>query len=907
VVTEIFDSSDRVTLPLVPERVPLATYRLQLTPDFGFDAATDVLEHLEVIGISHAYCSPYLQAAPGSTHGYDIVDHSRINEELGGAAAHDRFVAALAERGLGQVVDIVPNHMAVGDHRNRWWWDVLTHGPASRFAEWFDVDWTPTESKLLNRVLLPVLGDHYGNVLDNDELVLHRDGADFSVRYHDHRYPVSPRSLDQLIAVAAARTGDERLAFVAEQLGRLPIASTDDDDEAIRRRRDTGVLLTLLGDILEHSTAVADALDSLVDVTNADHDALHELLERQNYRLAFWKTASSELDYRRFFDIDALAGIRVENPLVFDEVHRLPLQWVREGSVQGLRVDHPDGLLDPTGYFQRLAAAAPLAWIVAEKILEPGESLRSDWPVAGTTGYEYLNIVNGLFVDPAGEASLTLTFQQYTGTTDDVGQVIETAKAVVLDSMLTTDLERLTNLLSRLCERDRARRDHIRSDLRDAVRALIIAFPVYRTYVRRGTTTDAVDRAIIDGACAAALKTHPELGTDLLEYVAGVLRGDNADADTREFAYRFQQVTSPVMAKAVEDTAFYRYTRLISLNEVGGSPDHFGLSVEDFHASNAAAQLTHPDRMITTSTHDTKRSEDVRLRIDLLAEIPERWDSAVHAWGVLCDNWMGGERDRGVEYLLHQTLVGAYPLTAERVHEYLTKAMREAKNRTSWLSPDEAFEQHMHDLVDHLLGDGGYRADLRAFALPLVRPGRISALSQKLITLTVPGVPDLYQGSELWTDDLVDPDNRRPVDYELRTSLARRLRHERPDALHQWGLDDPADTGAAKLWTVMAALDTRRRNADCFVGERASYTPLTATGHAADHVVAFYRGDAVITVAPRLPLRLEQHGGWLDTEIELPAGRCFTNVLTGEIVVGGMQSIETLFARFPAALLVADR
>ena len=911
-LTEISDqagsrASDQGSLGERPSNVPRATYRLQLTPDFGFDAATATLGYLDSLGVSHAYCSPYLQAAPGSTHGYDIVDHGRVNGELGGEASHAEFVAALAARGLGQVIDIVPNHMAVGDHRNQWWWDVLTHGPASRYAQWFDVDWSSTESKLRNRVLLPILGDHYGKILDNDEFELHRDGAAFTMRYHDHRFPVSPRTLDQLIGVAASRTGSEKMAFLAEQLGRLPIASIDDEDEAVRRRRDTDVLLAMLADVLDTEPATADVLDALVASTTADHEALHELLERQNYRLAFWKTASSELDYRRFFDIDALAGIRVENPLVFDEVHRLPLQWVREGSVQGLRVDHPDGLLDPTGYFQRLVAAAPRAWVVAEKILEPGESLRTDWPVAGTTGYEFLNTVNGLFIDPAGEVPLTQTYEGYTGNFQDVEAVIETAKSIVLDTMLTTDVERLTNLLSRTCEQDRSRRDYIRSDLRDAVRALIVAFPVYRTYVRAGAPADERDQAIIDGACELAAKSHPEMDAELLEYVAELLSGHTAEPDAREFGFRFQQVTSPVMAKAVEDTAFYRYTRLVSLNEVGGSPAHFGLSVGEFHASNVEAQRTHPDRMVATSTHDTKRSEDVRLRIDLLSEIPERWDTAVRSWGLRCDGWMQGDTDRAIEYLLHQTLVGSYPLSPQRAHQYITKAMREAKTHTSWLTQDEAFEQRMHDLVDRLLGDGDHRADLRAFTLPLVRPARVSAIAQKLITLTVPGVPDLYQGSELWTDELVDPDNRRAVDYDVRRALIERLRHDRPQTLQHWGLDDPAEPGLAKLWTVVATLGVRREDPSCFHGETASYTPITAVGDAADHVVAFCRGDAVVTVAQRLPLRLEERGGWGDTTIELSSDATFTNALTGEEVRGGPVPIDALLARFPAALLVRER
>lgn len=882
---------------------PRATYRLQLTPRFGFGAATAIVEYLADLGVSHAYCSPYLQAAPGSMHGYDIVDHGQVNTELGGEGGRAGFVAALAGAGLGQVIDIVPNHMAIGAG-NRWWWDVLMHGPSSRFARHFDVDWSPPESKLRDRVLLPVLGDHYGVVLRAGEIQLRRDGIAFTFEYFDHAVPVSPRSLDDLLTRSADRCGSDELRFVGEELGAMPLASHVDGGDPQRRRRATSVLSELLARIIASDPAIAAAVDETVAAINADTDELHRLLERQNYRLARWQAGTDELDYRRFFDVSDLAGIRVEDPEVFDEVHRLPLSWVGDGSVGGLRVDHPDGLLDPAGYLARLADRAPQAWIVVEKILEGDEALRPEWPVAGTTGYETLNLIGGLFVDPAAEAAVTAAYVEVTGDGRSFDAVAAECKRSIVRDVLAADVARLVNIAAQLCEADLDHRDHTRADLRAAMEAVLVAFPVYRTYVRPGEPLALADEAIIAGVLRDVAEHRPDIDPGLLSLLGSVLTCRSGSPLGDRLALRFQQLTGPVMAKAVEDTAFYRYTRLVALNEVGGDPGRFGVGVERFHAANAEAAVAQPMRMVCTSTHDTKRSEDVRLRIAALSELPDDWLAAARRWSGRCERYAAdAPRDRGIEHLLHQTLVGAHPLSRDRAHEYLTKAMREAKRVTSWLRPDAEHEAHVHALLDALLDDPEHMTEVEHLTTATLPGARASSLSQRLLALTVPGVPDLYEGSELWTDGLVDPDNRRPVDYDLRARLVAELRDDPPSPSTEWPLDDPDDPGRAKLWVTMQGLAVRRRVPHAFAGPVASYDPLRASGRATDHVVAFVRGGCVATVATRLAGVLARSGGWHDTTVELPPGR-WLDVLTDRSFDGGPRRVGDLLERLPVALLV---
>jgi (1->4)-alpha-D-glucan 1-alpha-D-glucosylmutase len=864
---------------------------VQLSPAFGFDEASAVADYLAALGVTHLYASPYLQAAAGSTHGYDVVDHSRVNAELGGEPAHARMCARLTEAGLGQVIDIVPNHMAITSD-NRWWWDVLENGPSSLYASYFDVDWDPPEAKLRNTVLLPVLGDHYGRVLEAGEIVLAREGGSFVIRYHVHLFPVAPRSLDELLATAAEWSDHDELASLATAFGRLPLSTLTDRASVEERHRDKEVLRARLDRLCDEEPDVAATIDAVVRGLNADPDALDALLERQNYRLAFWRTAGRELDYRRFFDITSLVGLRVEDPSVFTDSHALVLEWVEEGIVDGLRVDHPDGLRDPAAYLRRLSAASGGTWVAVEKILEPGEALPAIWPVAGTTGYDFLNLVLGLFVDPAGEEPLTRLFVDLTGCESTFEDLAREQKRRVLAESLAADLNRLTELLVQVGEGHRRYRDYTRHELRQVLAEIIVWFPVYRTYAdaEAGQISDD-DRARITDAVAHATAARPDIDADLFSFVASLLTLETTGKAESELVMRFQQTTGPVMAKGVEDTAFYLYNRLVALNEVGGDPSHFGTDTDSFHRVNQERSRSWPVAMLATSTHDTKRSEDVRARLALLSEIPDEWAAAVRRWfEVNGRHRHDGSPDANAEYLLYQTLVGAWPLEVDRAVAYIEKATREANAHTSWTDPNPDYDDAVRHFTEAVLADADFTADLRAFVEPLVEPGWTTSLAQTLVKLTSPGVPDIYQGTELWDLSLVDPDNRRPVDFARRRQLLADL-----DGLSVDEVWKRADKGLPKLWVTRQALAHRSRMAD-------SYEALSAIGEAAAHVVAFSRGD-VVTVVPRLVVGLARSGGWRDTEVGLPDGE-FRDVFSGAVVPGGATPLASLLGAFPVALLV---
>ncbi|MGH9152851.1 MAG: malto-oligosyltrehalose synthase, partial [Acidimicrobiales bacterium] len=803
---------------------PSSTYRVQLSPSFGFAAAAEVAGYLADLGVSHLYASPVLQAAAGSTHGYDVVDHRRVNAEMGGEAGHAALCDALAAAGLGQVLDVVPNHMAIAGAQNAWWWDVLEDGPASVYASYFDVDWDPPEAKLRHTVLLPVLGDHYGRVLEAGELRVERRGGAFVVCYHEHAFPVAPRTLDRLLLAAAEESGVPELESIGTALGRLPPATATDRESVRERHRDKEVLQSRLAALCEEDPAVASAVDARVEALNADHDALDALLDRQNYRLAYWRTAGRELDYRRFFDINTLVGVRVEDPQVFDDTHALVLEWLGKGVVDGLRIDHPDGLVDPEAYLRRLADTTGGAWVVVEKVLEPGERLRP-WPVAGTSGYEFLSRVGGLFVDPAGREPLLGLYAELTGRPTGFDEVVLAKKHVVLRDILAADLSRLTGLFVEVCERNRRYRDYTRHELHEALREVAACFPVYRAYVRPAAgQVHRDDVAAVEAAVAAASGRRPEIDPELFAFLADLLllrhRADSApglpapvgEAEA-ELVARFQQFTGPVMAKGVEDTAFYDYVPLVSLNEVGGSPAHWGTPVEEFHRACREALGDWPTSMLATSTHDTKRSEDVRARLHLLSEVPGAWAEAVRRWFAANTRHRSGidRPDPNAEYLLYQTLVGAWPLSAERAAAYMEKASKEAKVHTSWIDPDPGYDAALRAFVEGVLGDEAFLADLAGFVEALVAPGRVNSLAQVLVKLTAPGVPDTYQGSELWDLSLVDPDNRRPVDYGVRRRLLGQLAGLGPEAVLA-----RADEGLPKLTVVREALQLRRRRPGAF-------------------------------------------------------------------------------------------
>ncbi|MBY3552923.1 malto-oligosyltrehalose synthase [Modestobacter lapidis] len=768
--------------------VPASTYRLQVTADFTLDDAAAVAGYLADLGATHAYSSPLLRSAAGSTHGYDTTDHAHIDEPRGGRAGFDRFVAALHAAGLGLVLDLVPNHMGVADaHESGWWWDLLKLGRDSPHADAFDVDWDFGGG----RVRLPVLG----SAEDLATLELVRADGEWELRYYDNRFPVAP---------GTARDGDDPVAV---------------------------------------------------------HD-------RQHYELVDWRRADAELNYRRFFAINTLAGLRAEDPAVFAATHELVGQLVESGAVDALRIDHPDGLADPRAYLDALARLSGHRWTVVEKILEPGEQLPAGWATAGTTGYDALAEVDRVLVDPAGEPALTALDTELAGTRVDYAQLVRMCKREVTDGMLGSEVARLTRIVGEL--------PGVPAELvTEGLAELLAGFPVYRSYLPDG-------REHLDEMVRAVRERRPELtaAVDALHPLLGTAGS--------ELATRFEQTSGPVMAKGVEDSAYYRWARFVALNEVGGDPARFGTTVADFHAAQRLRAERLPESMTTLSTHDTKRSEDVRARLAVLAELPTEWAGLVRGW--LDRHPLA---DRSLAHLVWQNLVGAWPLSRERAHAYVEKAAREAGTSTTWTNPVQEFEDQLHALVDAAFDDPTTATEVDRFVARIAPFGWSNSLAQKLLQLTIAGVPDVYQGTELWDFSLVDPDNRRPVDYDLRrSSLAR---------LDEGWIPPVDDTGAAKLLVVSRALRHRRDVPEAFGG----YTPVEATGTAADSVVAFDRGGAV-TVATRLPVRLAGTG-WGDTALHLPTGS-WRDLLTGSRVVSDASgaAVSELLTRLPVALLARD-
>ena len=872
-------------------RVPGSTYRLQLHHGFTFDDAAAIADYVKALGITHVYTSPYLQAAPGSMHGYDVVDHRHVNEELGGEAGHQRFCKALGDSGLGQVLDIVPNHMSLGQ-QNRYWWDVMENGTNSRYASFFDIDWNSPEERLRDKVLVPILEEQYGRVLSKGGIQLVRSGSTFTVEAAGQRLPVSPESLAPLLAKAAEHTRNDTLSFLSASYGRLPQADFWDRRLILARHRDKIVLRDLLTRLCAEEDAVCRAIDRAVKGFNKSPDDLDAFLSRQYYRLAYWKTADQQLGYRRFFDVNTLIGLRVEREYVFDETHALIVKWLKAGVIDGVRVDHPDGLRDPLEYFKRLRKKAPNAWIVGEKILEPGEWLRKDWPIEGTSGYDFLNLVLGTLVKPEGLKRLGEHYVEFTGDGLTFQSVAHDRKIAVMQEALGSDVNRLTGLFVDICESHREERDFTRAEVRRAIREVAACFSVYRTYVVPDRKEiDDEDRKRIHEATECAKTRRQDIDPALFDFMRDVLtlkvKGDNES----EFVYRFQQFTSPVMAKGVEDTAFYCSNRLTAMNEVGGDPACNGFSVEEFHKYNHAMQSSFPATMTTLSTHDTKRSDDVRARLAVLSEVPDEFAATVTQWSERYARHRKEAVDRGTEWFLYQTLIGAWPIDAERLKAYMQKAMREAKVRTSWVANNAEYEEAVDAYIDGLLNDAVYVLELEKFVAQVLQAGRVNSLAQTLLKQTAPGVPDLYQGGELWDLSLVDPDNRRPVDYALR----RKLLSEMADVEQ---VMSRMDEGLPKLWLVKQVLAVRNERPDWF-GADAGYEPLLAQSDKADHIVAFARGSRVVAVVPRHTLSA---GDWAETAVTLPHGT-WRNRLTGEIVAGGLVKVSALLARFPVALL----
>ncbi len=821
--------------PLNRQSAPVSTYRLQLRDGFGFAQAAEQAGYLAALGVTHVYLSPILQANPGSPHGYDVVDHSLVSADLGGEPAFREMAAELRRHGLGVIVDIVPNHMArpVPETLNRQLWSVLYQGRKSEFAHWFDIDWDAQEGKLL----LPILAGPLEECLR--DLII--DTAPKNPENPGHRGPVL-RYFDHVLPL---RDG------VAD----LPL----------------GVLLT-----------------------------------QQHYRLTDWHDAATQLNYRRFFDVDSLMAIRVEDPGVFSATHEVLLRLLREGLIDGLRVDHPDGLADPDGYLARLAAETGGAWVVVEKILAHGEELPA-WPCAGTTGYDVLALVGGLFTDPAGDVPMTDEYVGFTGGKQSFAEVERDAKRDIADGTFAAELSRLTRLFARAGYP--ALDGFAAADLHDVLVAVLAEFGVYRAYVTPGEPPSAAAAAAVTAAATAArdhLDEHLHPALDAVQAAVLGLGEVTGDADQRaardELIVRFGQTTGPVLAKGVEDTAFYRWSRLVALNEVGGNPDIFGIGLAEFHAAAGRLARRWPATLTTLSTHDTKRQEDVRARLAVLAESPQEWGHQVAEWHGLA-RWLtdgaaaqATERapEPDLEYLMWQTLVGAWLIGPERLGEYLGKAMHEAKTRTSWTVRRPGYESAVLGLADAVLGDPELTAAVAGFVARIAPDARVNTLGAKLVQLTMPGVADVYQGCELTGLSLVDPDNRRPVDYRRRQRLLAALDAAPDQAV---GLD------AEKLLVTSRALRLRRDHPDWFAG---SYAPLASEGPAAEHAAAFLRGGHAVTVVTRLPGGLRRRGGWADTALPLPELH-WRDVLTGVRHAGLRPPLAELTRRLPVALLIPDR
>jgi (1->4)-alpha-D-glucan 1-alpha-D-glucosylmutase len=873
-----------------------ATYRLQLHPKFGFSSAAGLADYLAELGASHVYLSPVLQAAPGSTHGYDVVDHAQLNSELGGDVAHQGMSEVFARSGLSQVLDLVPNHMAIGTPANGWWWDVLENGPASRFASFFDVDWGASNSSD-DRILVPVLGDHFGRVLEAGELKLALEGRRFVARYFENVFPASPRSLGPVLADAAERCECEELAFLADAFERLPELYARDRAGARQRHREKGVLSRLLERRLTDAD-VAEAIDASVQLINGDVDRLETFFDRQNYRLAFWRSGRHELEYRRFFDIDTLVGLRMEDEEVFNETHERMLGLVEAGYVTGLRIDHVDGLRDPKGYLSMLHRRVPTTWVVVEKVLEPGEKLPEGWPCAGTTGYDFMRQVTGLWLHPEGLESLEHAYRAFTGETLDWSEVVRSGKRRVVRDGLRADFERLASLFELVAKQHRRHRDHARRTLRRVLEAFLVEFPVYRTY---GVATDSAhslaDRTVVEAVARGVKKEEPELDAELIDFLQDILlfriRGDLES----ELALRFQQLSGPVMAKGVEDTALYRYPRLLAVNDVGLDPEDPVVDVAAFHGAMAETSSRAPHAMLTTSTHDTKRSEDVRARLAVLSEVPDEWGEQAAQWNELAEARGVDDVERWVRYVFFQTVVGAWPIDEDRVAAYMLKFVREAKQRTSWTQTNPAYEAKVTDMVQTLMSDEVFVHAVEAFVGRIADAGWKNSIAQALIKLTAPGVPDIYQGCEMWDYSLVDPDNRRPIDYDARRSALEDLSGLSPEEV--WAR---REDGTPKLYVTRGALRLRAEIPFAF-DESAGYEPLACRGADSDRILGFVRGGRVATIVPRWSMGDED--GPLDAEVLLPDGS-WVDVLGGELYEGRI-SIETIFRRFPVALLRRSR
>lgn len=941
-------------------KIPIATYRLQFTPDFGFEAAQAIAPYLSALGISDIYASPILQSRQGSTHGYDGVDPTRIDPELGGREKFDALCQVVQHLGLGWLQDIVPNHMAF-DSQNAMLMDVLENGPDSEYRDFFDIDWSHPYEDIHGRVLAPFLGKFYGDCLESGELQLRYGEPGLSLHYYNAQFPVRLESYYRVLTYnldhLRRQLGRDHPAYI-KLLGVLYMLKyIPAGQEGRERYGHISFIKRMLWELWNDSPEVHDFVETNVRAFNGkpgepeSFDLLDSLLDEQFFRLAYWKVGNEELNYRRFFTVNELICLRVEDEAVFEATHQLILELVKAGQITGLRIDHIDGLYDPTEYLRRLRQDAPEVYLTVEKILEPQESLPLSWPVQGTTGYDFLNQVNGVLCDRQAVGHLEQIYHQFLGRAMDCAQLVDQNKRLIVDKHLAGDIDNLARMLKTISGRYRYASDFTMFGLKSALEEILAIFPVYRTYINReGASRN--DQDYIKAVIRHAKGNIPDFFNEL-EFIERFLLlkfDESLSEEDREawlrFLMRLQQFTGPLMAKGVEDTVLYLYNRLTSLNEVGSSPQHFGLSLEDFHRLNRDLAAQWPHTMNATATHDTKRGEDMRSRINVISELPDEWREKVYHWRNLNQGFRSQAQGQIIptandEYFFYQTLLGVFPFEDEslaavvqRLKAYLIKAIREAKVNTAWIKPNQAYEEGFMQFVDCALGDCQGPLDgsvdppwngnqfLESF-VPFVRKvqhyGMLNSLSQTLLKFTVPGVPDIYQGTELWDFSMVDPDNRRPVDFDRRLSLLQDLEKQEShdsEALLATLLDSYRD-GRIKLFLTRKLLQARHQYQALF--QRGGYEPLNVAGSLKGHVIAFERalgGQRLIAIAPRLMAAIAPSGTfpfgeqvWYETRIQPPteAGTGWRDLITGD----RLQAEDTLWLRdvlkkFPVALLVNE-
>ncbi len=956
--------------------IPTATYRLQFNTLFRFIDAAEITGYLKAIGISDIYASPYFTSRKGSVHGYDVLDQNSLNPEIGSQEEFNALTDSLERCAMGQILDIVPNHMCIEGQGNALWMDVLENGPSAHYAGFFDINWHPLKKELDNKILIPILGDQYGTVLENGELTLVFEEGSFFIHYYEHTLPIIPKTYNSILTLnieAVERDlGDDNpliqeLTSIVTALGHLPATTELNSELVAERYLEKIVVKRRLQNLYQTSSEIRIFIDDNVATFNgkvgvpSSFDLLEALLREQVYRIAHWRVATEEINYRRFFDINFLGAIRVEDPIVFEETHRLVLSLVNTGKVNGLRIDHADGLLEPEEYFKRLLSACETQhhtgstdpsgtefYLIGEKILMNAEQLPDSWPISGTTGYDFAIQVTGLFVNSANARLFDTLYTHFVQRRIVFQDVSLTTKKLVMQVAMSSEINMLGYHLNKLSEQSRHTRDFTLNSLTKSIVDVIAHFPVYRTYINSFTITER-DRHYIETAVVRAKRHNPAISASVFDFIRDVLllrfpatMSDEHKQSWLDFVKRFQQITGPVMAKGVEDSAFYVYNRLVSLNEVGGNPDRFGISLEAFHSQNMERCKNHPLTMLATSTHDTKRSEDVRARINVLSEIPEQWRKGISRWNrqnrkfikMIDDKPVP---DRNEEYLLYQTLVGTWPLCSQddsefalfrtRIIEYMVKAMREAKVNSSWISPNMMYEDAVTLFIGSILTKSRYNsffADFEKFHQLISSCGMFNSLSQTLLKITSPGIPDIYQGNELWDFSLVDPDNRRPVDFSLRKKLLEGLLHGEASAGPMATAEEVMVTrndGRIKLYLTYKALCFRRDHRAVF--ESGKYQPLSVAGPFSEHVCSFERSrddSSFLVVVPRFCSGLPGNGSnlpmghtaWLDTRIllapETTADR-YRNIFTGEVIrpesrEGTMGlALSDILSVFPVALL----